>query len=94
MAGLDFEWNEAKNQANIAKHGVSFNLARGAFADTFAIEHVDDGEHHGEERYYIIGVVDGRLLYVACIMRGDVIRIISARGATRLEQRKYHEEDR
>lgn len=63
------------------------------FSDVFAIERVDDRQDYGEERYVVIGMVEGRLLSVAYTMRGEAIRIISARGATSHEQRQYHEED-
>jgi uncharacterized protein len=64
------------------------------FKDVFAIARLDDRQDYGEERYVIIGMVEGRLLSVAYAMRGDdVVRIISARGATPLETRQYHEEN-
>jgi len=94
MADLDFEWDEAKNSANIAKHRVGFGVACNVFKDVFAIERLDDRQDYGEKRYVIIGMVDGRLLSVAYTMRGDdVVRIISARGATPIEKRQYHEEN-
>ncbi len=61
--------------------------------DPFSIEWFDDREPYGEDRFAIIGMVEGRLLYVAYTMRGDVIRIISARGAEPYERRRYHEEN-
>ncbi len=86
-----FEWNDQKAADNYAKHGVSFEMARDVFKDPFAIEHLDDREAYGEDRYAIIGMVDNRLLFVA-YTRGDSIRIISARGAEPHEHRQYHEE--
>jgi uncharacterized DUF497 family protein len=59
----------------------------------FAIEQVDDRENYGEERFTIIGMVENRLLFVAYTMRGENIRIISARGAEPHERRSYHEEN-
>ena len=64
------------------------------FLDPFALEWLDDREPYGEERYVILGLVDNRLLYVAHTLRGDKIRIISARGAEPHERRQYHEENR
>jgi len=93
MGGLEFEWDDAKNAANAAKHGVGFVIARNVFKDVFAVELVDDRQDYGEERYNIIGMVEGRMLLVVYTMRGEVIRIISARGATPHEQRRYHEEN-
>jgi len=86
-----FEWDDQKSASNFAKHGVTFEMAREVFKDAFAIESYDDRENYGEPRYTIIGMVEGRLLFVAFTMRGDTYRIISARGAEPHEQRQYHE---
>lgn len=87
-----FEWDPGKAAANERLHGVSFDAATGVFTDPFAIEFIDDRENYGELRYLVIGMVDQRLLYVAYTMRGEAIRIISARGAEPHERRQYHEE--
>ena len=68
-------------------------MARDVFKDLFAIEWLDDREDYGEDRYVIIGMVDNHLLYVAYAMRGEAIRIISARGAEPHERRQYHEDN-
>jgi len=94
MSEPEFEWDPAKAASNEAAHGVAFELARGVFKDPFAIEWLDDREDYGENRYVIIGMADDRLLYVAYTMRGEAIRMISARGAEPYERRKYHEENR
>ena len=60
-----FEWDEGKSVANFAKHGVSFEAARNVFRDPFAMELLDDRFDYGEERYAIIGMASGRLLFVA-----------------------------
>ncbi len=73
-----FEWDARKASDNYAKHGVSFEMARDVFKDPFAVENLDDRESYGEERYTIIGMVEGRLLFVAYTMRDEIIRIISA----------------
>lgn len=93
MSGLQFEWDDAKAAQNLADHGVSFDAATLVFNDPFALEWLDDREDYGEDRYVILGIVEGRLLYVAYTMRGEKIRIISARGAEPHEHRKYHEEN-
>jgi uncharacterized DUF497 family protein len=72
---------------------VTFEAARDVFKDPFALEWLDDRESYGEDRYVIIGMVEGRLLFVAYTMRGDAIRIISARGAGPHERRRYHEDN-
>ncbi len=88
-----FEWDEDKAAQNDAKHGVTFEAARDVFKDPFAIEQIDDRENYGEERFIIIGMASGRLLTVVYTMRGEFIRIISARGAEPYEQRQYHEQN-
>jgi hypothetical protein len=88
-----FEWDDDKAANNYAVHGISFETAQGVFKDPFAIEWLDDREVYGEDRFVIIGMVEDRVLYVAYTTRGDVIRIISARGAEPYEKRRYHEEN-
>ncbi|MGH9585242.1 MAG: BrnT family toxin [Bryobacteraceae bacterium] len=51
---MEFEWHEAKAEANLQSHGVSFELAKTVFKDPFAIELLDDREDYGEERVRII----------------------------------------
>ena len=89
----DFEWDDAKAAANLAKHGVSFEQARAAFSDPFAIDFIDDRHRYDEERMVLFGMVDSRLLVVVHTWRGDTIRIISAREAEPYERRQYHEEN-
>lgn len=84
-----FEWDEVKAEDNYAKHGVAFELATRVFEDPFAIEFLDDRGDYGEERFVIIGLVDAQVLYVAYTERDDAIRIISARRATKHEQKAY-----
>jgi uncharacterized DUF497 family protein len=93
MSATLFDWDDAKAAQNVADHGVSFEAATLVFVDPFALEWLDDREDYGEDRYVILGMVDGRLLYVAYTIRGGTIRIISARGAEPHERRKYHEEN-
>jgi uncharacterized protein len=87
---MDFEWDSAKERANRNKHGVGFRTATKVFLDPGVIE-FDDRDATGELRFNAIGLVDGRMLFVVYTMRGDVVRIISARGAEPHEKRKYHE---
>ena len=86
---LKFTWNKSKAKKNYTKHGVGFDLAKSVFKDPFAIEFLDDRQDYGEERFVIIGRVDHHLLYVAYTERNEVIRIISARRATKHEQEAY-----
>ena len=86
-----FQWDDRKAASNVVDHGVTFDAAREVFKDLFAIDQLDDREDYGEERYTIIGMSRGRLLFVAYTTRGEMIRIISARAAEPHEQREYHE---
>ena len=89
---LEFEWHNAKAEANFCTHGVSFDLAKTVFKDPFAIERLDDREDYGEERFVIIGMAEGNiLLFVAYTERknNESIRLISARRATQYEQDDY-----
>ena len=92
-----FEWDAAKAEANIRKHGVYFETAIQVFADPFHVS-IQDRIEQGEARWQTIGLVDGRhLLLVAHTWRDDDgverIRIISARPVTRAERRRYEEEN-
>lgn len=87
---MDFEWDRAKEQANRRKHGVDFRTASKVFLDPYAIE-LDDVGVTDEERFNVIGLVDGHMLFVTCTLRGETIRIISARGAQAHEKIRYHE---
>ena len=87
---LEFEWHEAKAEANLRAHGVSFEFATKVFRDAFAIERLDEREDYGEERFVIVGMAEEDvLLFVAFTERADRIRIISARRATQDEQDEY-----
>ena len=92
-----FEWDTAKAASNSRKHGVTFRMAIRAFTDPYALVEQDRIEN-GEERWQTIGVVEGVLmLMVAHTVREqddiEVIRIISARRANRMERRRYEEEN-
>jgi len=86
------EWDDQKAAANEAKHGVSFVEAATVLADRLAAI-FDDPDHSDEEpREIIVGHSEGgRLLVVSFVQRGDRVRIISAREATRREQLDYEE---
>ncbi|MEX1185819.1 MAG: BrnT family toxin [Gemmatimonadaceae bacterium] len=94
MADLRFEWDPQKAAANLRKHGVSFEEAETVFSDEHALL-LDDPDHSIEEDNFILIGVSAklRLLVVChCYREGDeVIRIISARKATRTERRQYAE---
>ena len=87
---MEFEWRDAKAEANLNVHGVSFELARTVFRDPKAIELLDDPDDYGEDRYLIVGMAEGELpLFVAYTERDERIRIISARRVTQHEQDGY-----
>ena len=92
---MEFEWRNAKADANLQAHGVSFDLARTVFKDPFAVERLDDREDYGEERFVIVGMAEGGVvLFVAYTEREGRLRIISARRATQNEQDDYFEQSR
>jgi uncharacterized protein len=91
MSQIRFEWDPRKAKANLQKHGVSFEEAQSVFYDEHALLHEDPQPLHEEERFVLLGLSASlRLLVVVHALRDrDVIRIISARKATRLETREY-----
>lgn len=83
-----FEWDERKARTNLEKHGIDFADAVAVLSDDLAI--VIPDEHPNEERFVALGVdLMGRLLVVVFAPRGETIRIISARKATRRESKDY-----
>jgi uncharacterized protein len=90
---LRFTWDPAKAAVNLRKHGVSFLEASTAFADPLSTTIPDPDHSVGEERFVLMGLSDRqRLLVVAHLEHGDLIRIISARLASRRERKTYEEE--
>ena len=91
---LQFEWDENKNTINKKKHGISFEEAETAFYGDEAVV-IQDPEHsQDEERFILFGFsAMAQLLTVCHCFRGedDIIRIISARKATRIETKQYTE---
>jgi uncharacterized DUF497 family protein len=89
---MEFEWNPDKVALNLEKHGISFLEAATVFNDPLSVTFPDPDHSIGESRYIIIGVSRfGQLLVVAHTDRGEKVRIISARKATRQEKRFYEE---
>ncbi|HEU4395467.1 MAG TPA: BrnT family toxin [Planctomycetota bacterium] len=87
---MDFEWDPEKASRNLRKHRVSFPEASTAFEDPFSIT-IPDPDHSDEEaRFVLLGMTyRGRLVVVAHTDRGDAVRLISARLATRRERRDH-----
>jgi uncharacterized DUF497 family protein len=97
MDAIRFVWDEKKNEANRGKHGVSFEEARTVFFDEDAIQFFDEPHSGGEDRFLMLGLSSSlRLLLVSHTFREreSVIRIISARRATKREGRVYLERSR
>lgn len=91
---MRYEWDEDKNRRNIAKHKVSFETARLVFDDPGALS-IQDRVVEGDERWQTLGMVSGIVLIVAHTYHeeddDEIIRLISARKATRRERRVYAE---
>ena len=89
---MRFDWDQAKANANLKKHGVAFEDARTVFFDEFAVQFFDEDHSCEEERFLLLGLSsDAKLLLVCHCEReqGNVVRIISARRATKREAAHY-----
>jgi uncharacterized protein len=90
---MRFEWDARKAAANFAKHGVSFDEATEVFYDPNALESYDAPHSKAEARFFIVGLSGRRLLFVVYAESTvDVVRIISARKASKAERKIYEEE--
>jgi len=92
MKSLRFEWDEAKNRENRRKHGVSFEEAQTVFLDEKAVRFFDPGHSEDEDRFLMLGVSFQLRVLVVCHcfrVSETVVRIISARKATRKEESDY-----
>jgi hypothetical protein len=89
---LNFEWDEEKARTNLAKHGINFEEATTVFGDPLSLTIPDPAHSQVEDRYIILGHSHRhRLLVVVHTERGDNVRIISARRASRRERKDYEE---
>lgn len=91
---IRFEWDEAKAISNIKKHGIAFEEAKSVFFDEYAMQFYDDESSQLEEdRFLMLGTSNEANVLLVCHCEreeGEIIRIISARKATKSE-RKYYE---
>lgn len=91
---ISFEWDEAKNEINKKKHNISFEEAQTVFSDDNALM-IDDPDHsEQEDRFILLGISNRSNLLVVChcYRQSDtVIRLISARKATKNESKQYFE---
>jgi uncharacterized DUF497 family protein len=86
---MDCEWDPAKARANLQKHGVDLADAVIALEDDLALT-IADPDAEGEERFVSLGMDSrGRLLVTVFTVRGNRVRLISSRRATRAERRAY-----
>jgi uncharacterized DUF497 family protein len=89
------EWDDRKAIANLKKHGVSFQEATTVMSDVLSLTVPDIDHSESEDRYLTIGrSTPGRLIVVSHTERNSVIRIISARLATKIERADYESENR
>jgi len=89
---IKFEWDTAKATSNKKKHGVSFEEAQSVFYDEFAVQFVDEDNAVSENRFLMLGFSDEARLLIVCHCErdeGNIIRIISARKATKNERNFY-----
>jgi uncharacterized DUF497 family protein len=92
MAELSFDWDEEKNAANIKNHGIDFLDAALIFENP-TIEAIDDRSDYGEIRWRALGLSGETVLHVIYTWRGEnIVRIISARRASRDDAEKYYRE--
>ncbi|AOW99928.1 hypothetical protein BJP34_11115 [Moorena producens PAL-8-15-08-1] len=92
MNQLVFEWDNEKNRINKKKHGVSFEEAKSVFYDEKAIQFWDEDHSEIEDRFLLLGISSKMriLLIIHCYREQEsVIRIISARKATKNESKHY-----
>lgn len=89
---MKFEWDNKKAESNLKKHQVSFEEAATVFGDPLAITFRDPDHSVGEIRYITFGISqNGVLLVLSHTYRSELVRIISARCATRAERKIYEE---
>ncbi|WP_457092520.1 BrnT family toxin [Microvirga sp. P5_D2] len=85
----EFEWDDAKAERNLAKHGVSFDYAVQVFLDEACIIFDASQTDQGEARSKAVGAIERRLFVVVFTMRGEVCRVISARRTNASEEKRY-----
>ncbi|MBI4619508.1 MAG: BrnT family toxin [Desulfobacterales bacterium] len=89
---MNIEWDPRKAKSNVKKHGVSFEEAATALSDSMAATGIDPDHSTIEERYVTFGVSEkGRLVVVSHTEKDEIIRIISARKASKGERKLYEE---
>jgi uncharacterized protein len=91
---IEFEWDKAKAALNLRKLGVSFDEAKSVFFDDFAVQFFDSDHSNLEDRFILLGLSSQSKIVVVCRCVRDtenVVRIISARKATKSEKKFYQD---
>ena len=88
---MRFEWDERKRRSNLEKHGVDFSDLESLFASE-TVTVLDERVDYGEHRFITLGLLKGIVLTVAHTETDEVVRILSARKATRYEEESYFKE--
>ena len=91
MQEIEFEWDSKNEQVNFKKHGISFLEAIEVFNDLDYLESYDVKNSLIEDRYIIIGKIEKGIIVFVYTIRKECIRVISARMATKEEERAYYE---
>jgi uncharacterized DUF497 family protein len=86
---MEFEWDEAKSETCLLERGFDFTYVIRVFLDPCRLVRADTRWDYGEDRYQLLGRIEGRVFFVAYTLRGQTIRIISARKANRREVHDY-----
>lgn len=86
---MEFEWDEAKAESNWKKHHVAFEDVLTIFLDPYRLEKIDDRFDYNEQRFILIGQVQGVVLTIVYTRRNSNLRIISARKAHKKERIAY-----
>ncbi len=86
---MEFEWDEAKSETCFLERGFDFAYVIRAFFDPCRLVRADARWDYGEDRYQLLGSIEGRVFFVAYTLRGQTIRVISARKANRREVHDY-----
>ena len=89
---IRFVWDEQRNISNQRKHGVSFEEAQSVFYDEFAVQFFDEDNSVSEDRFLMLGFSEEARLLIVCHCernQGNIVRIISARKATKNESNYY-----
>ena len=90
---MGYDWDKNKAEANLSKHGVSFEEAKTVFDDPLYVDFYDPDQSFEEHRFILLGEsAQGRLLFVSYMERNNGIRLISAREAALSERKAYEQE--